>query len=123
MKSYYYILDHEEDTILCRIDTIKEAQEIAEKEAIMHPSKTFKILKLIGFSQTSAANTFWMDGEEPKQEPQYRMLKKGDQINRRMDQYLKNGEWLNFTNCLDRIEYFEPQWHAPIRRPITPNNQ
>jgi hypothetical protein len=123
MKPYYFILDNDSATVLCQVDTAKEAQTIAEKEAIMHPSKTFRILKCIGFSQTSGVNTFWMDGEEPKQEPQYRMLEIGE-IRQEGDEFAVHGNLKEWDKCEPHMigDKLTPNYY-PHRRPITPNNQ
>ena len=65
MKPHYYVYCLMADKPTLRHATLAEAQEEAERLAAREPSRAFEILKCIGISQTSKANTFWIDGEQP----------------------------------------------------------
>ena len=66
MKPHYYVYNAADRGLpKVRHDTLASARQEAERLAALCPGKAFEILKCVGFSQTSKANTFWMDGEEP----------------------------------------------------------
>ena len=83
MKPYYRVYSNESNAAE-QVETLADAKARAEELAAKHPGRAFEILKCVGVSQTSQANTFWMDGEElPEEgitEARYRMLEIGEII-------------------------------------------
>ncbi len=65
MKPYYYIqLPYER-----RHESLAGAREAAEMLADQNPGDSVEILKCVGIASCSKVSTFWMDGEEPKEDP------------------------------------------------------
>ena len=107
MKPQYYVYALNYGAPTVRHATLAEAQAEAERLAEKHPGRTFEILKCIGYSSTSKASTFWMDGEGPPhplganaaglvrdeaeetpEKPRYRELEFGEE-------YRNGDEWLS----------------------------
>lgn len=82
MKPYYRILrlNHGRAPTVQHA-TLKEAETEALRLAGQHPGVTFEILKVIGTARTTTPSIFWNDEVEPPiEEPSYRMLEAGEQI-------------------------------------------
>lgn len=79
MKPYYYIYRTDESRgPKVKHATLEEAQSESERLANKHPGSAFEILRCVGITQCAQANTFWLDGEEPPEQPRYRMLEEGE---------------------------------------------
>ena len=67
MKPHYYVYNSADQGLpKVQHNTLESAKKEAERLAGLCPGKVFEILKCVAFSQTSKANTFWMDGEKPE---------------------------------------------------------
>ena len=120
MKPYYRVCCNE----ACAKEhfaTPDGARAKAEMLAGQH-QRAFEILKCIGISQTSQANTFWMDGEKPPEEgfteARYRMLKDGEGIEAD-DEFQHPDGWRKYKGSYHSIgEQFRKNRHLPHRRPL-----
>lgn len=65
MNPYYYVYKYSGNAPRIRHSTLQEATREAERLAKEEPGAYFEILKCLGFSRTSEASTFWVDGEGP----------------------------------------------------------
>jgi hypothetical protein len=68
MKPYYYVFKPTGSAPKVRHDTLAKAQEEAERLATRERC-AIEILRCVGIASCSKASTFWMDGEEPKEDP------------------------------------------------------
>jgi hypothetical protein len=69
MKPYYYVLNPNGQAPKVKHPTLEIAQREAERIAAFKPGVSLEILKCVGIASCSKASTFWMDGEEPKEDP------------------------------------------------------
>jgi len=74
MKPYYYVHNQQGGAPRVRYDTAQKAINEAERLSAKQPGQAFEVLKCVAISQTHKASTFWMDGEEPAKEPEWRRL-------------------------------------------------
>lgn len=66
MKPHYYVNRVNGEKYTFKHATVYEAQQESIRLASQYPGKAFEILMCIGITQIPKANTFWMDGIEPK---------------------------------------------------------
>ena len=116
MTPYYYVRRQDSPDPLH--ETLESAQATAEKMAESEPGQVFEILRCVGYSSTSKASTFWVDGEEPPEKPLYRMLEDGDIITGD-DEFHHPEGWLKHATQYNSIgENFRKNTHLPHRRPL-----
>lgn len=122
MSPYYYINNATIGEFTGdRIDTLSEAERQALDLAKLNPGACFEILRCVGYSSTSKASTFWMDGEEP--EPRtgidcdkqlYKLLTVGEVI-QAGDEFYYDDTWkkhgLTIGDPIDENNF-------PTRRPL-----
>jgi hypothetical protein len=92
MNPYYYVYNQQGGAPRVRHDTAQKAMNEAERLAAKQPGQAFEVLKCVAISQTQKASTFWMDGEEPAKEPEWRLLYQGEIIEDG-DEIESNGSW------------------------------
>ena len=122
-------------------ETLEAAQAKAEAMAESEPGCAFEILRCVGYSSTSKASTFWMDGEEPPEsipklpvgaigychygngqtafcvapeKSRYRMLEEGEPI-ADGDEFSRGYEWIS-SKCAG--QQYKNVMHQPHRRPL-----
>lgn len=124
MKPYYRVYDEKEySTYGTQFDSHVDAEQLALELATKYPGSTFEILRCVGYSSTSKASTFWMDGEGPEK-PRYRMLEDGEII-QSGDQFTPDGGE-TWTTARDAgadyrdssVGHFCKWPHLPHRRPL-----
>lgn len=69
MKPYYYVQFASDLENEPRHESLAGAREAAEMLAAENPGDSVEILKCVGIASCTKASTFWMDGEEPKDDP------------------------------------------------------
>ena len=67
MKPYYYVYRHGHRGPEIKHPSVIAAQKESIRLAEQHPESTFEILKCVGVTRTTKAQTFWMEREEPKE--------------------------------------------------------
>ena len=116
MKPYYYVYRVGNGNSNVKHSTIESAQKEAKRICNQHPGSVFEILKCLAIVQCTQASTFWMDGEEPPENPHYRMLEIGE-VTQEGDQYEKvggTGLWVTTSYT----GYSLCCYNAPHRRPL-----
>lgn len=112
MKPHFYVycLMSEKPTV--RHATLAEAQAEAERLSAKKPGRAFEILRCVGIAQCPKASTFWMDGEGPPREPEWRYFRDQPHDNSRYALYCRERhgikEWASAG---------APNWH-PINQPL-----
>jgi len=73
MTPYYYVYKYGGNAPRVRHSTLHAATQEAERLAKEDPGSYFEILQCLGFSRTSEASTFWVDGAGPagSKDPSY----------------------------------------------------
>lgn len=105
MKPYYYAY---REAPRNRHSTLREATQEAERLAKENPGSTFEILKCLGFSRTTEANTFWVDGAGPEPEPKATVGYR----------YFRDGS-MTFNTLFFRMKGDEAGWeYASISSPV-----
>jgi len=115
MKPYFYLYNATIGEFTGeKFDTAARAVEMSLELAESNPGESFEILRCVGYSSTSKASTFWVDGEEPPEKPSYRMLEKGEII-KKGDEYDDDGTWLPRAFTIGEKMNSD---HRPTRRPL-----
>ena len=119
MKPYFYLYNATIGEFTGeKFDTAARAVEMSLELAESNPGEAFEILRCVGYSSTSKASTFWMDGEEPPEKPLYRMLEDGEIIMGE-DEFQHPEGWRKHHGSYNAIgETFRKSNHLPHRRPL-----
>ena len=67
MKPYYYVYRYGHHGPQVQHPSVISAQKESIRLAEQHPKSTFEILKCVGVTKATKAQTFWMDREEPEE--------------------------------------------------------
>jgi hypothetical protein len=112
MTPYYYVYKYGDNAPRVRHCTLRAATQEAERLAKENPGSYFEILQCLGFSRTTEASTFWVDGAGPadSKDPSYHYYRD----NRFRNQYYRvpveggTVEWATHLN---------PEWEATTYKP------
>jgi len=77
MKPFYYVYKFGDKAPRVRHCTLQAATQEAERLAKENPGACFEILQCLGFSRTTEASTFWVDGAGPQATAGYRYFRDG----------------------------------------------
>ena len=67
MKPYYYVYRYGHHGPQIKHPSVISAQKESIRLAEQHPESTFEILKCVGVTKATKAQTFWMGREEPEE--------------------------------------------------------
>jgi hypothetical protein len=113
MKPYYYVYKYGGNGPRIRHCTLQAATQEAERLAEKEPGSHFEILKCLGFSRTTEANTFWVDGEGPVdlENPSYQYYRDNSFRSRHYRVCAETGtvQWATLMN---------PEWEVTSYRPV-----
>lgn len=108
MKPYYYVCKVGGNAPTKRHQTIELAKIEAERLDQQHPGKVFEILQCLGFSQTQAASTFWVDGVSPETQTAPKPEIKTDEA--------KLAKCVSLVDAVyDMVEIYKPQSPSQIK--------
>ena len=117
MKPYFYIYNATIGEFTGeKFDTAARAAEVSLELAEANHGESFEILRCVGYSSTSKASTFWMDGEVPPEKPRYRMLEIGDWT-AESDEYEKprnSGNWVPVVKAPYELCQFNNRHRRPL---------
>jgi hypothetical protein len=112
MTPYYYVYKYGDKAPRVRHSTLHDATQEAERLAKENPGSYFEILQCLGFSRTTEASTFWVDGAGPagSKDPSYRYYR---------DRNYSNQYYRVSVECgtVEGATTINPEWEATTYKP------